>query len=97
MTIDPRSGVGVVEAFDPASCRGVVVAETGERRRFSLGCRDPWIPQTGETVVFARVLDRRGLRAAAVTPFRPAPLVIGSPRPAGGLEMASAADLFLRA
>jgi hypothetical protein len=68
--VAPRPGVGVVERYDPASCTGVVVAETGERRGFRLGRDDPWLPEPGETVVFARVLDRRGLRASGVAPFR---------------------------
>ncbi|MDO8474592.1 MAG: hypothetical protein Q7W02_00110 [Candidatus Rokubacteria bacterium] len=74
----PRPGVGVIERYDSACQVGFIIAETGERRRFSLGHYDPWIPQAGETVVFARLWDRRGLRAAAVTPFRTAPLVIHS-------------------
>ena len=71
MTPDPRSGVGVVERYDPAQCFGIIIAETGERRLFRLSGNCRWSPRSGESVVFTRVWDRRGLVAAAVTPFRP--------------------------
>jgi hypothetical protein len=75
----PRPGVGMVECYDPALRSGFIIAETGERRGFWLGRRETWIPQAGDSVVFTRLIDRRGLLASGMKPFPSGARVVGSP------------------
>jgi hypothetical protein len=69
-----RRYVGVIDRLYAGDRYGLIVADSGERvlfrRRSVMGNGHTWTPRVGEAVAFARLLDRRGLKAYRVRPLR---------------------------